>query len=537
MSHLDDHFDEVTGLLYLERQLDEGRVREVSTHLASCAACRELLRALESEGVWLRQALLAEDEPIPARLIAAPERDGANWGWIASFGLAVGGAYTLWSGFVEPWLAQASQAGFTQGNLLTMLFFSGAFWKGWDVMRSLTQFLAVATLGTVAVWLLRKQWRRFTAIAFVMGALVCALALPPSAQAADVERGNPSYTLPAGQEVKNDLIVTAAQRTRIDGDVDGDLIVFSNVVTVSGHVKGDIICFAQALRVDGPVDGNVRVWAQNLTLNGPIGKNVIAGAGAMELGQKAVVGGTMTFFSGATDLNGRVSGDLLSFGGDLEIDGVLGRDATIRGDRLTIGPSAQIGGKLKYEGSRQPDISPSAKLAGPADITIRHRGPDYASPRYYWHQVLFWGAAFLLGLVMLLVAPGFSSDAVHASRRIGPALVFGLVFGIATPIVAILVCFTIVGLGIGIAGLLLWAIAVYSAQVITASWLGEKLLGAGVGVGGAIGRLALGLGVQQVLMTLPYVRWMAFFAIIAWGLGALVLAIYKRMRPQAAAAA
>ena len=51
MSHLDDHFDEVTGLLYLERQLDEGRVREVSTHLASCAACRELLRALESEGV------------------------------------------------------------------------------------------------------------------------------------------------------------------------------------------------------------------------------------------------------------------------------------------------------------------------------------------------------------------------------------------------------------------------------------------------------------------------------------------------------
>lgn len=403
-------------------------------------------------------------------------------------------------------------------------------------MRSLTEFLAVATLGTVAIWLLRKHWQRFTAIAFVMGALVCALALPPAAQAADVERGNPNYTLLAGQEVKNDLIVAAAQRTRIDGDVDGDLIVFSNVVTVTGHIKGDIICFAQALRVDGPVDGNVRAWAQNLTLNGSIGKNLMAWAGAMELGEKAVVGGTMTSFSGATDLNGRLSGDLLSVAGDLEINGVLGRDAMIRGDRLTVGSSAQIGGKLNYEGTRQPDISPSAKLATSPDIKIMHRGPNYASPRYYWHQTLFWGASFLFGLVVLLVAPGFLSDVVQACKKVGPALGFGALFLFATPIIAIIACITIVGLGVGIAGLLFYMIALYSAQVFTGSWLGEKLLGAGVGVGPAIGRLALGLGVQQVLMTLPYVRNLVFLAIIVWGLGALVLAIYKRMRPQVAAA-
>ena len=112
----------------------------------------------------------------PRSVIAAPERGGAHWGWIAAFGLGLGGAYTLWSGFIEPSLAQASQAGFTQGNVLTTLFFTGAFWKGWDAMRSVMEFLAVATLGTVALWLLRKQLQRFTAIAFVAGALVCALA-------------------------------------------------------------------------------------------------------------------------------------------------------------------------------------------------------------------------------------------------------------------------------------------------------------------------------------------------------------------------
>ena len=142
MSPIDNHYDEMTVLLYHEGQLDAGHADEVSAHLASCAACRALLHALEAEAVWLREALTAQEESIPARLAKAPGRRTAHWGWITAFALAAGGVYTLWSGFVDPWLAQAQQAGFTQGSLLTMLFFTGAFSKGWDAMRSVTEFLA-----------------------------------------------------------------------------------------------------------------------------------------------------------------------------------------------------------------------------------------------------------------------------------------------------------------------------------------------------------------------------------------------------------
>ena len=91
MNHSDGHFDEMTGLLYLEGQLDPGRASEVSAHLGSCVPCREIVHALETEGVWLREALAAEDESIPARVIAAPERGTAHWGWIAAFALGTGG--------------------------------------------------------------------------------------------------------------------------------------------------------------------------------------------------------------------------------------------------------------------------------------------------------------------------------------------------------------------------------------------------------------------------------------------------------------
>jgi cytoskeletal protein CcmA (bactofilin family) len=536
MSPSDSHFDEVTGLLYLEGQLDEGRAREVRAHIASCPTCNQLLKALESESLWLKDALAVDDEPIPARLIAAPQHKGTHWGWIAAFGLCAAGLYTVWNGLVAPAFAQASQAGFSQGNLVTMLFFQGAFWQGWDTMRNLTELLAATTLAGVAIWLLRKHWPRFTAISFVMGVLACALGLAPAAGAADLEHGNPNYTLAAGEEVKTDLIVIG-DRVRIDGDVDGDLIAMSQSIIVDGHVKGDILAFAQELRVNGPVDGNVRAWCQTTSLNSTVGRNVMAVGGALELADKATVGGTMTLAAGTTELEGRIAGDLLVFSGDIDINGYLGHDATIRADRLSIGSGAEIVGQTKYEGRRQPSIAAGAKLGSPIQITIPRRGPDYTRLAYYWHRVLLWGASFLFGLLVLLLLPGFFADAVQSAKRVGPAMGFGALFLFATPVVAVLACVTIVGLAIGVTTFFLFFIALYSSQIFVASWLGEQLLGgAPVGVGAAVGRLALGLAIIRVLSMVPIAGSLIAFIVIIWGLGALVLALHRRMSPHVAAA-
>ncbi|MGH9688332.1 MAG: hypothetical protein ACRD5K_14705 [Candidatus Acidiferrales bacterium] len=535
MSENGSHFDEMTGLLYLEGQLDAGRAHETVEHLAECASCRMLLKALERESDWLREAMAADDEPIPARLGVIPGHNTAQWIWIAAFGLMAGGAYTLWNGIVAPWYAQVQQAGFTQGNLLTMLFFSGAFWKGWDGMRSLMEFMAAATLCTVAIWLLRRRWRHFTAVAFVMSGLVAMLALPSTMNAAEVRHGDPSFTLPAGQTVNTDLIVVGADRTEIDGTVQGDLIVFSNSITVNGHVTGDILAFGQTIRVDGPVDGNARVMCQTLSLNSTIGKNVSAWAGSVEMDQKATVGGSVILGSGNADLDGRVAGDFLALSGDIDIDGSLGRNVTIRAEGLTIGPDADISGRTKYVGRRQPQIAAGARLASAPIVTIRKRGPDYAQARYYWRQTMAWGASFIFGLVVLLVAPVFFGNVVHASDKIAPAIGLGVLFLFAIPIAAIIACITIVGLGLGVAAILLYLVALYSTQIFVGSWIGEKLLGLGSGIGPAIGRLALGLAILRGLRILPYIGWLVTLVMLFWGLGAVALALHRMTRTKAPA--
>jgi cytoskeletal protein CcmA (bactofilin family) len=534
-----NHIDEVTCLLYIEGQLERDRAREVSSHAAECAGCRELLRAMQLEGTWLREALAFEEESVPARLLAPPERSAPPWGWIVSLALAAGGAYTVWSGIIEPWQAQAARAGFTQGNLLTMLFFSGAFWKGWDAMRSLMEFLAMATLGITVMWLLKKRLRRFTAIAFVMGALGVALALPSPASAGETKYGDPNYTLTADEETPTDLIVFA-DTTRIDGTVDGDLIVWSRSLTVNGHIKGDVIAFSQNLHVKGQVDGNVRSFAQNFDLNGTVGRNVMSWSEESDLDSDSKVGGTAMMGGENVELNGHLGGDAMLFGDIVEIGGTLGRNVRAHGGTLRISSGAEIMGATEFHGQHQPEVSSSAKLASPPQVTIesRQHGGNYRSLRYYWHQMLFWGARFLFGLVVILLAPGFFADVQSSVKKGVHAFGFGLLFAVAIPILAILICFTIVGIGVSIASMLLYIVAMYAARIFVAAWFGELLLGPSTGVGGSVARMALGLVIVQILAMLPYfVGFFAALIIAAWGLGGIVLTFYKYMRPHALAIA
>ena len=534
-SFRDTHFDEMTGLLFLEQQLGPEHSREISDHSKSCAACRELLRVLKNESVWLRGALTAEDEPIPARLVRVPARPATLWGWAAALGLSAAGIYTLWSWFVQPWTSQATDMGLTQGNVMSVLLFSGAFWSGWKQVADVVEFLAMITLGGVAVWLLKRYFRRETHIAPVMGAVALAMLFPWGTHAAETQHGTPNYTLPAGQEIKTDLFV-AADHTVIDGDVDGDVIAWSHEVEINGHVKGDVIVFTQEVRVNGAVDGNVRAFAGSVVINANVARNLMAFAQSVEVGEKGGVGGSATLYSGNVQLNGPIKNDLLARIGTLDLNNAIGGNANIGGEHLNVNSTAVVAGRTQFTGREEPQVSPGAKLASPVEVVIETPTPRYSNWHFYWSEILRWGAAFLLGALMFLLAPGVFLDASNEAKRAGLAMGIGLLFLVGIPFAALIACITIVGLGIGIVTFLTYAVAVYMSQIFVGAWLGEKLLGAGVGIAPVLGRLALGLAILRLVRMLPFVGFASVWIVIFWGLGAYILTIHKRVRHQAAVA-
>ena len=537
-----NHFDEMTAFLYLDGQLDRSQAAETLAHTNTCAECRALLESLKKETLFLEQSL-REKDPVPARFAAPARKSNVPWGWVTVFGMAAAGIFTVWNGMVEPFEQQLNQAGFTGGNLMTMLFFSGAFWKGWPSVVSFLEFFTAAAFAMLIFVLLQRYWRHsrgatvgmilasIAPVVLIVPLLILPLLLAPSAHAGETVHGRPSYTLPAGQTTNTDLFAYA-DFTRIQGTVNGDLYAWSNEVEVNGHVTGDVIVMARELRINGQVDGNVRSYAQTLSIDGTVSKNVLAANQDFEMGPNGKIGGSLTLGGGSALISGSVGRDLMFGGGEATIDAIVGGGMRLHcADALRIGPHADVRGTTQYTGRHTAEIDPSAKLASPLAFTRMKEGPDYTSWRYYWHRVLFWGAAFLFGLVLMLLLPRFFGEGVQASKKFLPSLGLGAVFMIATPIVAAIVCITVVGLGVGIATLLIYLVALYAAQVFAATQLGNFILGASAGTGALLGRLAIGLVIIHGLEMVPYhVGAIAKLIVLWWGLGAITIAIYHHLR-------
>jgi cytoskeletal protein CcmA (bactofilin family) len=541
----DRHFDEITCLQYLEGLLDRPTARELSAHTDQCADCRELMHALERESRLLSNALREQEEAVPAHLLAGPVRDRTPWAWVAAFGMASAGVYWLWTSFIDPAMAQASEAGFGGTDLLTMAFFHSALWKGWDSMWSLIQGAALVSLGVIGFFLLRRSLRKFNTFAMVMTALLVALGIPVGASAAEIHKNETHYVLPADATVKNDLIVFG-DSVQIDGTVEGDVVAFGRSVTISGHVMGDVISFGSALQISGTVDGNVRSFANQFTLHGKIGKNITAFSGTMLADAQSQIGWSVTMFAGDASLDGRIDRDILGYFGHLEINGFVGGNVeATANESFTIGAHAHTLGTIKYKGTNQPVISNGSQLASTIETTIEVHKVDWYAGINYWHKLLYWGAGFVFGLVMILIAPGFFMESVQNVERFGVSLGLGALTIFAIFIVAVLVCFTVVGLGVGIASLLLWVIALYSAHLFVATWIGRKLVGKNsfVGVvagkkiwpvpykGALIGQFALGLLLLDAIRMIPYLGVCVVILAQVCGFGALALAIYHRIHP------
>src|SRR6266702_1993663 len=214
------HLDEMTLLLYIERQLERTRGLEVSAHTQECDACRTLLRALERESRLLTRAMLEEDEPLPSRLAQFQEkaRRSMQWIWGVVFGMAATGAYALYTGYILPWQTELEKAGFGGSNLLGLLIFQGTMWKGWQTVMTLFEVLAMVTLAGLGAMFFRRRIRRGSALAMVLAGFCAAVALPSRASATEF-RHDKQITISKDEVIHSDLFA-AGGRIRIEGTIE-----------------------------------------------------------------------------------------------------------------------------------------------------------------------------------------------------------------------------------------------------------------------------------------------------------------------------
>lgn len=525
------HLDEMTCMLYLERQLDRARGLEVSSHTQECAECRTLLHAIERESRLLTRAMLEEDEPLPARIAAYRERvrRSMQWVWLVAAGLAATGVYALYTSYIEPWQRQLEQAGFGGSNMLSLLIFQGAFWRGWQSMSAVFEGLALVTLAGFAVVLLRRRVQRGSIVALVVAGLCAALLLPAGAGAVEFRKGE-NVGVPANEHITGDLFMSG-ETCSVDGSVDGDVYAFCHELTVNGHVTGDVIAFAQSVRVEGTVDGHVRSFANNAHIDGTVGQGVMSFVESLTINSGGKVGASVTAFANRLAVNGAVAHDVVFFGDHVLVDSSVGGGVRVKARLVQIGSSAQISGPVKIEASEPPQVSSQAKLAVPYQYTHIERKAKFTEGHYVVWRVI-WAAAYILfGLVLLLLLPRFSQDAMQSAENYGASLGLGCLLIVGMPFAAIIACMTVVGLFLGISGFLFWLFLLCFAEVIIGGLVGQWIMGRTAEVWPLIGRMAVGVIILRIAMAIPYAGGWVKLIVLIWGLGALGLTLYRRIHP------
>jgi hypothetical protein len=311
---------------------------------------------------------------------------------------------------------------------------------------------------------------------------------------------------------------------------------------VTGHVTGDVIAFSDEALIDGIVDGNVRVFCRDVNLQGSVGKNVTAFGRSVGTISKSNVGGGMIVLAGEADLDGKIQRDLLGLVARTDLDGLIGGQVWIRGGNLTVASTAEIRGPATFVGPRQPVVEEGAKLASPirTEITQEIRRNRRSAAGLVIRAIFRYGWAFLIGMLLLYVFPGFFQAALREAGSIGlPIGVGALALIVGGFLLAFGILLLVTGLGtVGVAGALAYAPILYVAQVFVGAWLGNKIRGTASAVPSAVlGRMALGLVILHAAGYIPFLGGLVWPVVLLWGTGAVLLGFYKMSRVESAPSA
>ncbi|HSN71202.1 MAG TPA: polymer-forming cytoskeletal protein [Steroidobacteraceae bacterium] len=338
----------------------------------------------------------------------------------------------------------------------------------------------------------------------------------------------------------------AGGEVRIDAHLPGDALIAGGSVVVRGAIEGDVAAAGGEVEISSAIGQDLYAAGGEVELDGAVAGNARLAGGQVELGSQSRIGGGLSIGAGRAVLEGAIDGYVQGGAGELVINGRIDGDVDVGTEDLTLGPDARIGGQLRYRSSEEARIDPAAQVAGgierlPADDDWFSYTPESVAPVARAAGIVWTVGAALLGVLILLAAPRFTDRTTALARtELGLVTVVGFAFIVAVPFAAVLLMITVLGIPLGIAVLLGYAVALFLGWLFAVIAAGDRLLDA-LGRGGTDRsgpRVLAFLGALialALLGQLPWIGGLIRLAVVVIGTGAFVLALWRGRRPAAPA--
>ncbi len=378
---------------------------------------------------------------------------------------------------------------------------------------------------------LSRPGRFLTALVLAVAALGPASAADDSGDAGDDARRG---FIAAPQQLSGTLQgkqFIAGPEVYVDARTDDDIFAAGGDVEIRTAEVLDIFAAGAVVDLTDVTAEDAILAGGTVSARGALSGDVIAAGGAVELGNTAKVAGDVLAAGGRVALAGEIAGDLRAAAGEIRIDGPVGGDVELAGERIILGPNAEIRGDLTYRSAQALQRMSGAQVAGQISRTTVER-PELPgivdmvlAGALGWFGVVVSGvalAALLVGAVPRLVAG--ASDTIAMDPW--PSLGIGLLVLVGVPVAVPFLMATVVGIPIGILALLLYG-ALALVGVIAAAltigkqlpWMGRRHAGT-VGFGSRFGRAAGGIVLLALVGLLPFVGGFLILLATIFGLGA-----------------
>lgn len=350
-----------------------------------------------------------------------------------------------------------------------------------------------------------------------------------------------SVVLPAGEVVNHDYL-TAGENVTLSGTVNGDVLVAGGTVTVDGVVNGDLLAAGGNVNLLGRVSEDVRVAGGNVFVNGTVGKNVTLAGGNLILSPLARVIGNLVTFGGNLDLKAPVGGDVTVFGGKVLLGGNVGGNVTGAMEKIELSPEARVFGRLEYRSPEPATMASGAAVRGETIHREIDKGEFFPAENWRgWRRDLKAPAAvmgtisvylkvvslvltFILGWAFFSLFPKRTDSILKTLKnRFWPCFLTGLASMILLAPAVVFLAISLIGIPLIFILIPAYLFLAFLAKIFLAEVLGEKLLGTRVKKGKLLWPLLAGLVIYYLLRFVPVAGPLAVLIFAASGLGAIWL--------------
>lgn len=306
-----------------------------------------------------------------------------------------------------------------------------------------------------------------------------------------------------------------ASDTTYDDDASGNVFAAGQIVNVADSVTKEIgnELFAAGFDVnanDVTVDGSAFLAGQNVSLkNAKLGGSIFAAGNYVDIDATAnnniwAVGNVINVFEG-TDVKAlHIAGNSIVVNGEYEIVNVAGStvnfnavvsgDVTIEADKVVFGDNAKIDGNLKVISKENPQAEEIAngsyefeeiKESSDDDEKVGTKvGKSFGKAAFgvfllkkVKSAVLnLFRYAVLAVLLVFVFKKNLTDSYEFATKKPGKFWGFGALVLICFPIVAIILCITIIGLPVSLLATAFYVMALCVAKVFTFASLGRELI-------------------------------------------------------------